>query len=300
MYLPTFKLQVAKSGFKIRSLSVDEINNQIYLVSHDSSIQILNVTNLDSETKLHGHQEQVSMLLQIDNRRIASCSNGSMIIIWDIVTFEQIQILEHKMEEICVLLLLSPDLLLSGSCDCTMAIWKQNEHKIFEYYCSYVSSIEWGQCVPLKISTRHIAVSSESYINIYNLTELNPTVELRLASSLRGHSKNVNDFKLIGRQPQCLLSCAMDGSCKLWNLQRATLLKTFSGPLPGVLHIAVLDSNMFIGGYATHLTVWRLFSGIKSTTELQQSGVVSHLEKLRSNQIAVGITWEHVLILSYE
>jgi WD40 repeat protein len=294
MYIPTLKLLRRKKCKEIHSLLVDEINNQIYLCSNDSRIQIFNTTNLDSRTSLIGPLDQ---LVQIDDRRIAGCDDDyGMIRIWDIVTFKEIQRLDAS-DDIFHLVLLSPDCLLGVSIDGTWITWIQNEHKSFEQHGSYVSSLACEKC--LKISSRCIAVSNGSCIKICTLTEPTSTVQLKLAFTLRGHSGDVTALKLIGQEPQYLLSGGRDKSCKLWNLQQAALLKTYSDHPCSVYAILVLNSSMFISA-SKQLKVWRLYSGVNNATEIKEPTCFQYLQKSGNRQIVAGSASGNLLQCSYE
>eukprot|EP00002_Diphylleia_rotans_P012904 TRINITY_DN2519_c0_g1_i3.p1 TRINITY_DN2519_c0_g1~~TRINITY_DN2519_c0_g1_i3.p1 ORF type:complete len:492 (-),score=97.84 TRINITY_DN2519_c0_g1_i3:711-2186(-) len=72
---------------------------------------------------LIGHEDIVRCVIQLDDHRIASASDDSMIMIWCSVSGEKLFRLSGHMRPVTCMIAMKPNLLITGSSDKTIRIW---------------------------------------------------------------------------------------------------------------------------------------------------------------------------------
>ncbi len=173
--------------------------------------------------ELKGHANSITTIITTDNKIISGDLDG-IIKIWDIVSGKCLQTLIGHQNAI-ISLNIYKDCLVSQS---------QNEAVIF-----------WD----LETGNQTTRTNHHQILTIQNnilISQLNNNICVEGYKDeiviLRGHSETINDAIL---KDDMLISCANDGTIKIWDLNKETLLKSYK--MPSLIQSIKCWNNKLIG-----------------------------------------------------
>eukprot|EP00828_Plagiopyla_frontata_P005821 TRINITY_DN12427_c0_g1_i1.p1 TRINITY_DN12427_c0_g1~~TRINITY_DN12427_c0_g1_i1.p1 ORF type:complete len:419 (-),score=68.62 TRINITY_DN12427_c0_g1_i1:160-1416(-) len=193
-------------------------NKQFAVASDNFSIQIYDTENLELVKTLKGHTQKINCLTAIQNSYLASGSQDSKIIIWNISTGNQELVLSEQGNNVqCMLVLLPDKELLSSGLDKIIKLWDINApgKKIKQFPEN--NQFQQGKCFCMQIGSNELYLGSDHHINILDYPNFS------FQQSLKGHTGTVKSLVLANNQ---LISGAEDKKIKVWDLGSKSCIHT--------------------------------------------------------------------------
>ncbi|OMJ79491.1 hypothetical protein SteCoe_20501 [Stentor coeruleus] len=201
-------------------------------------------------TLFSGHHNSVTSVCISSNNTLLASSSDSTIILWNIISNEQIQTLighEKFINHICFTK--DSKNLLSSSDDCSVIIWNLNDFSISWVFKNALVPVKVLSCSPL-----------DDYFALNTLDNIISIVNIKTHDkeyTLAGHTDEINClvFTFDGKY---VISGSSDKSIKLWDLSKRTEDFTLLGHLGSVTVLTLVpkSNNIASGSTDCSIKIW--------------------------------------------
>lgn len=205
----------------------------------------------------------VAVAFSPDGKSLASGGNGKAVILWDVKTGEQTNILEGHSSRVRSVAF-SPDgkMLASGSDDNTVILWDTatgNEIRTLEGHSYSVNSVCFSPDGKILVSG-----SDDNSITLWDVKTGAKTQDLK------GHSESVRSV-MFSADGKILASGSSDQTVILWDVSTGFLIKKLEGQAGPVQSVSFGRDGRLLasGGGDKTITLWDL-SGLKLTAVLRK------------------------------
>ncbi|OMJ70986.1 hypothetical protein SteCoe_30913 [Stentor coeruleus] len=233
---------------RYRSLELESISKALKAIESQRGFGFGEMTSRC--TMFSGHQNSVSSVCISPNNTFLASSSDSTIILWDIISNEQIQTLTgHKniINHLCFTK--NSKYLLSSSDDCRVIIWNLNDFSISWIFKEPSVPVKAFSCSPLD-DFFALNISSD-IISIVNIETHDKEC------NLVGHTNDINCL-IFSSDGGCLISGSNDKSVKIWDLSKKTeeiTLLGHSGPVTA-LALVPKSCNIASGSADCSIKIW--------------------------------------------
>ena len=265
------------SYFKKSISNKDELNIFNNISQKNKQIETDGIDfHLNSWT-LIGHLRDVKSLIQLNDGKIASCSNDKTIKFWDLNTYECTLSLSGHEDSVFSVIQLNDGRIASCSKDCTIKIWEFRSNKrttnlTLKGHSSHVNTI-------IQLNDGRIAsCSKDKSLKFWDLSTNQCT------GTIAAHSKDV--LSLIQLRDGRIASCSEDKKIKIWDLNTLKCIITLSGHYSFVMSLIQLkDGRIASCSDDKTIKVWDLKTSECSFTLIGHESYIIALIQLNDQKI---------------
>ena len=257
----------------------DKLNSFYYHIKLAFDFNFKNKEILSTNV-LNGHNESIFSLANLDNNRIASCSNDKLIKIWDMVKMVCVKVLEGHYGSVLALQFLFDSKLASGSGDKTIKIWDLDQMICVTTLFGHDSEIY--SLTQLR-DGKLVSGSGDKKIKIWNL------VDNTCERTLTGHSRSI--YALCPIEDHTLCSGSVDWKIAVWDLtnKNDNNVKVLAGH-NGTINclISLLDGRIASGSSDNTIKIWDIHCfSCEMTITGSKTGILSMIQ-LKDGRIVAG------------
>ena len=198
----------------------------------------------------HGHSDAIYSLVQLNSNEFASCSEDTIIIIWEIKTCETKNKLQGHDGKINKVILLKNGNLASCSNDCCIKIWNYKEHNKNcictldnDSCCMTITELKNG-----KIAAGYMSKD----IKIWDVEKKN------VCLNLKGHDNYIS--VIFEHKENEFISCSYDGVVIFWNLNNKSddkyKVKSARWHDGNISSVIMFNGVFASGGYDNLIKIW--------------------------------------------
>lgn len=233
----------------LKGIALSKDNNLAITLSNFNTITIWNITLGILEASLPCSEKIFPNLYLTDTAKymILGCTNGS-IIICDIVEKALKIIKNHTKEVRCICLSLDTSLVVTGSDDCSVIVWRIKTRETVTFYNEHSSVIN---CLDLRKDNKIVVSGSDDHMIIVWDVEKNS-----LYAKFEGHTGPVKCI-IIFHKRHYLASGSTDKNAILWNLLDKRKYFTIKGHTSTVNKLD-LTKNYLVSGSNYEIIIWNL------------------------------------------
>jgi tRNA A-37 threonylcarbamoyl transferase component Bud32 len=236
---------------EITSLHFTPNGENVISASADATVKIWNLQSGTLRHTLVGHTGRVnSVHVSPDGKLTVSGGNDRLIKLWDIESGSELQTLTgHTAAVNQIEITTDGKYIISGSADKTIKIWDLPTGKIRQTLEGHQSGVEVVNITP---NNQVIASGGDDQIIIWNVATGERLNALPNSKSTRSLT--------FSRDGEYLLSAHENGTIKLWDWQKSTLLKTVRVHSDSVDAIVICPNNrtLVTGGLDHRLEIWKM------------------------------------------
>ena len=252
-----------------------------------------------------GHQKPIRGLKLILNEKfLASASSDNTMRIWELATGTCNLILQGHADAVhCFITVEKDTLLISGSEDKTIKFWNTETGECENTFKNNAGSGIYSLCelpvditpnLPKAANLPHLkpgdgflfAAASKNAINIWvHFVKFKRDPEI--LATFKGHDRNIK--KVIYWDPSTIISCSVDSTIKVWDLNTEACSRTIAAHATLVNSIGMYGCNLAIVsvGADGYMRFWDPYTGMK-LHEVQQHDSIMAVATLDDGKIITG------------
>ncbi|OMJ84009.1 hypothetical protein SteCoe_14931 [Stentor coeruleus] len=211
----------------VNCISIASNNSFIVSGSSDNNVIQSDLYNFTKFTVFAGHTNQVlCVTISSDSQLIVSGSADKTVIVWNIFKKKsQAVFKDHKGVVTSVAITSSTQYIFSGSDDKLVIMWNLLEMKSERVFDNFFLPIK---CLDLDNFSKIIAVGlKDSTIFFANIENFSVWYKRNFINEFKAHKGELVGFSF-GQNSEMLISLSMDGSLKLWDVQKAKNISEYT------------------------------------------------------------------------
>ena len=231
-----------------------QMNNFLLAGDSDNSIFQFEINNTKENEKNNkkpinnyiGHSDAIFCLLSLNNNEFASCSEDTLIIIWELNNTSNVKnkLIGHK-GKVNKIILLNNGNLASCSNDCTIKIWDYKNKN-----CDF--TLDSDSCCMDIIQIKNCKLIA-SYINkdikIWDINNMNIT---HLYHSNNNYISTIFEYK-----NNKIIICYYDGEIEFWDCEKEKKeFKNKRWHYGNISSVTLLNGKFISGGYDNLIKIW--------------------------------------------